>query len=221
MSKFKICIVDDQAIFRAGIKQALVLMKTKFECVELANCTQLLTQLDRLHPEIIIMNLEFTDSGISITEQLIKNNPDIKILLFADHANDELLIKLIDNGLFGCLLRTVEPYELKLAIEMVLTNQCYFSPQLINRILMHRIVPNKNENKRNMHDTSLTIRELEIIRLLCKGLDQQQIAEKLFISPRTVDAHKANIMSKLEVKNTTGIILHAIKNHVIRMEELL
>lgn len=220
MAKTKLFIVEEQAVFRAGLKHLLASIKEKLECTEITNCTQLLTLLENQNPDIVLMNLGVNENEFNITEQLIKKYPDIKFLLFADHADDELLIKLIDTGLFGCLLRNVESYELKLAIEMAITNQCYFSPQLINKLLLHRLTPNKNGTKKPQVETSLTERELEVVRLLCKGLDQQEIAEKLFISPRTVDAHKANIMSKLEVKNTTGIILHAIKSHVIKLEEL-
>ncbi|MTK53030.1 response regulator transcription factor [Paludibacter sp.] len=220
MSKSKICLVDEHAIFRAGIKQILASMKEKFEYEEVSNYSQLLLRLEHQKPSLIIMNLGITDDRIYLTEQLMTKYPDIKILIFADHANDKILIRLINNGLFGCLLRTAEPQELKLAIEMVLSDQCYFSPLLINRILINRAIPDKNGNKKIINDSFLTERELEIVRLLCKGLDQKEIADKLFISPRTVDTHKANIMSKLEVKNTTGIILQAIKYLIVKTSEL-
>lgn len=220
MTKLKVYIVEEQAIFRAGIKQTLASLKEKLELTEITNCTQLLTLLEAQQPDMIIMNPGTNENSISITEQLIKKYEKIKVLLFTDHADDEILVKLINSGLYGCLLRSAELGELKLAIEMALTNQCYFSPQLINRLLFHRVAPHKNGTKRNQSETPLTEREREIIKLICKGFDQQEIAEKLFISPRTVDAHKANIMSKLEVKNTTGIILHAIKKHLIQLEEL-
>ena len=220
MSKFKIFIAEEQAIFRAGIKQTLASMKEKPECTEISNQSQLLALLENQQPDMIIMSMALNDNDLSVLDQMIKKHPKTKILLFTDRIDDELLIRLIEGGLFGCLLRSVDPYELKLAIEMARTNQTYFSPQLINRLLLHRFAPRKSGAKRSKSQSMLTERELEIVKLLCKGHDQQEIAGKLFISPRTVDAHKANIMSKLEVKNTTGIILHALRNHVIDLEEL-
>jgi DNA-binding NarL/FixJ family response regulator len=220
MTKFKIYIVEGEAMFRAGIKQALSSMKERVECTDLMNLTQLMTQMEIQQPDMILMNLELDENSISITEQFIKKYDKVKIILFATRMEDEVLLRLIDCGVYGCLLRSAELSELKLAIEMVMNCQCYFSPQLVNSLLLHRLIPSKNGNKRIQRDNILTDRELEIVKLLCKGCDQQEIAEKLFISPRTVDAHKANIMSKLDVKSTTGIILHAIKHHVIKLEEL-
>jgi len=136
-------------MFRAGIKQALTSMKERVECTELLNLTQLMSQIEIQQPDMILMNLELDENSISITEQFIKKYDKVKIMLFATRMEDEVLLRLIDCGVYGCLLRSAELSELKLAIEMVMSSQCYFSPQLVNSLLLHRLIPSKNGNKKN------------------------------------------------------------------------
>ncbi len=213
--KTRIFIVDDHEIFRNGLK--LVFSKNKeIEVVgEASSGEEFLQLMDNINFDVVLMDIKMGGiNGIETTEMAIKKNSNLKVLVLSTFGEEEFLHQIINVGAKGFLLKNVDKETLFSAIKLVYENQNYFSPELLPFFTNKYINPNQATDE----SVVLTKREIEILELIGEGFSNSEIAEKLFISVRTVDTHKNNLISKTGSKNIVSLLIYAIKNKIINIE---
>jgi DNA-binding NarL/FixJ family response regulator len=216
MSKVKIIVVDDHKIIRDGLS-AIFMVSDKFELVgETDNEQELKEILSQVNYDVIIMDIALPGkSGLELSEDILIQNPNAKILILSSHIDEENIEKAIEVGVKGFVLKETDADVLLEAIDIIASGKQYFSPEISNVILSsYRNVKTVNRIK---EETNLTPREMEVLKLFAEGLSYKQIADKLFISVKTVDTHKRHIQEKLKLNSTVDIVKYAIKNKFIKL----
>ncbi len=209
----KVFIVDDHEIFRNGLK--LVFSKNKdIEIVgEAGSGEEFLSVMNGVDFDVVLMDIKMKGiNGIETTQKAIELNINIKVLVLSTFGEEEFLHQMINVGAKGFLLKNVDKETLFSAIKLIHINQNYFSPELLPFFTKKFLTPDENE------ELSLTKREKEILELISKGLSNAEIADKLFISIRTVDTHKNNLIVKTGSKNVVSLLIYAIKNKLITID---
>ncbi len=199
----KILIADDHETVRDGLK-TFINEKNGFMLVGEAKSGKEAVDLTLyLNPDIVLMDISMpVYDGIKALELLIEKREDVKILIFSMHSNPQYITDAFQKGASGFLLKDTDKSEIILAIHKIMGGEKYFGTSVANTILGNL---DKSTKKSKLLE-SLTKRELEILKWIKKGLSNEQIAEKLFVSKRTIDTHKTNIKSKLKVNNTAALI---------------
>jgi DNA-binding NarL/FixJ family response regulator len=219
MKKIKIILADDHQLFRDGIKSLLNLENFIDIIDEVSDGEELLKILNHHIPDIIICDISMPKkNGIEITKILKKKYPQIKILILSMYINKEFIIDAIEAGAQGYLPKDTSRDELLKAIKTIYDGQDYFNKD-VAQIALNNFIKKSNihtENHTNS-EKKLTPREIEIVKLVAEGLLNKEIADKLNISPRTVDNHKAHILQKLNLKSSIDIVKYAIKNELIKL----
>jgi DNA-binding NarL/FixJ family response regulator len=213
MEKIRIIITDDHQLFRNGLKILLNAFQ-EFEVVaEASNGEEFLRILRNTPADVVLMDINMPEmDGIEATRKGLKINPDIEIIALSMYGEEEYYYKMVDAGAKGFLLKDSDISEVKEAILTIRKGGSYFSQELLYHVIQkikHRELESKSAN--------LSKREKEILVKICEGLSNQEIAETLFISKRTVDKHRANLLGKTNSKNTASLILFAIRNKLIEI----
>lgn len=212
MDKISVLIVEDQRIVREGLTKGLA-YNTNLDIVgEASSGAEAIKNAEKLLPDIILMDISMPDiDGIKATEIIMGKNPDAKILALSAYNDEEYVIEIINAGAKGYLLKDVSFDELNSAIEIVSRGNLYFCKGVSGTILTHL-----NNSKSTKKICDLTARELDVLELIAEGLVNKQIAEKLFISIKTVNNHREHIMSKLNIHSAAGLTKFAIENGVVK-----
>jgi DNA-binding NarL/FixJ family response regulator len=213
MEKIRIIIADDHQLFRNGLKILLNAIP-EFEVTgEASNGEEFLKILRNNKAEIALMDINMpVMDGIEATRKGLKLCPEIDIIALSMYGEEEYYNKMVDAGVKGFVLKDSDISEVKEAILTVRKGGSYFSQELLYHVIQ-KIKHRENESK----SANLSKREKEILLKICEGLSNQEIAENLFISKRTVDKHRANLLGKTNSKNTASLILFAIKNKLIEI----
>lgn len=208
----KIILTDDHRIIRDGLKGILERNK-QFEIIAEASNTEELERILQQYPcDIILLDVTMPGkNGIDFLKELRKNYPLIKVILLTMHEEPEYIIKGVKNGASGYLLKNLDYEELEKAILTVYAGKKYFTPAVSN-ILMNNLSASAEQEE---YSEKLTDREMEILKEVVNGLQSRQIAEKLFISSRTVDTHRVNLMKKLGVHNTAELVKLALEKKLV------
>ena len=217
MDKIKIILVDDHRIVRDGIK-SLLQSEDDIEVIgEASNYSELINLLENKLPDILILDIALPDiSGIEITRIMTLNYPAIRVIMLTMYTNEDFIFNSLKAGAKGYLPKNTTKKELIKAIKAVYNSEDYFSDEISNLILKSYIKKAKNSEQETEDPSKvLTRREEEILKLAAQGNSNREIAERLFISTRTVESHKNHIMNKLELKTNVDLIKFAIKNKII------
>jgi two-component system response regulator NreC len=210
--KKSIILADDHEIFLDSLTSMLTSEENLEVSVRVNNGKELVKAVQETRTDLCIVDMDMPEmNGMQASEVLLKLYPDLKILILTMHKEKSLIKKMISLGVRGYLLKTCDKEEFIFAINRILKGKNHFSEEVIETMTNE----DKVETKLSPDLTKLAAlsnREKEIICLLCNGLSNKQIAEKIFISPKTVDNHRTNIMRKLEVNNIVGLIRFAIKH---------
>ncbi len=212
-SKFKIIVVDDHELFRQGV----IMTISKIEYVEVigeaSNGNNLLELLIKLKPDAILMDIKMPDmDGIETTKEVLKKYPHIKIVALSMFGDEIYLENMINAGAFGFILKNTNAADLKRAIETIAKGQPYYSEEFIPYFTQKYIAP-----KQKSEGIELSKRELEVLVLIGKGYTNQEMADALFISIKTVANHRASLISKTGSKNTVTLLSYGIKNKLIEI----
>jgi DNA-binding NarL/FixJ family response regulator len=217
MKKIKIILVDDHALFRDGIKSILDEEESILVIDEAPDGKMLFEKLQKQEPDLIITDISLPDiSGIEITRRLTKLYPNIKVLMLSMHNNEEFILSSLQAGAVGYLSKDINSHELMQAINSVMSGSLYFNKE-ISQTIINNYRSGNTKSTESVSNFNLTDRELEVIKLIGEGLINKEIADKLNISIRTVDAHKNHIMHKLDLKSTVDLVKYAIKNKLIEI----
>lgn len=213
MGKIRIIIADDHQLFRNGLK-ILLDSFPEFEVTgEASNGEEFLKLLNNTEADIALMDINMPEmDGIEATRKGLRICPGINIIALSMYGEEEYYYKMVDAGAKGFLLKDSDIAEVKEAIMTVNKGGSYFSQELLYHVIQ-KIKHREHESK----SANLSKREKEILFKICEGLSNQEIAETLFISKRTVDKHRANLLGKTNSKNTASLILFAIRNKLIEI----
>ena len=214
-------IADDHEIFRDG----LALMLSKQEDLSLigqaGDGKELIEMVDALHPDLVITDIKMPElDGIRATKLILQKNPELKIIALSMFDEENLIVEMLEAGARGYLLKNADKKEILEAIHTVYEGNIFYcrhtSSRLASLIVKSRFDPHKKKQ-----DISFSDREREIIKLICRQCTAQQIGDQLFLSKRTVEGYRTRIMEKMEAKNTAGVVIFALKNNLVKEEEIL
>jgi DNA-binding NarL/FixJ family response regulator len=213
--KPKIIIVDDHLIFRQGLTSIITSENIATVIGEASNGIEFMELISNQKPDIVLMDIDMPHmNGLDATEKAIKLIPNLKIIVFSMFSDEEYYHKMIERGVKGFILKTSGINELENAINEVMKGESYFSNELLRKIISG--FGNRNNGEQVKQDM-LSEREIEVLQQICLGLTNEEIAEKLYISPKTVKTHKSNLLGKTISKNTPALILFAIKNKIVEI----
>lgn len=209
----RILIADDHPIMADGIKN-LFTGENEFEVVTtVCNGLEVLEVIKSIHIDVLMLDIDMPEmNGIDCAKIVNKDYPDIKIAILTMHEEKSLIKNLVKIGVNAYMLKTIPRSELLNAIKIIYNGGQYFSADITNALLSEEGAINQEQNPLI---GTLTKRENEIVKLIAQGNTNSQIGERLFISPKTVDVHRTNIMRKLEVHNVAGLVRFAFQNGLI------
>lgn len=210
----KIVIVDDHEFFRNGLKMVINRLKYARVVGEASNGQEFLDLMKTIDADMVLMDIQMpVMNGMEATELAIQQNPELKIIALTMFNEDEYLQRMIDAGVKGFLLKNITKDTLDQALQAIAAGNNYYSPELWDFFTKAVTKDNKSTNP----DLQFTRREMDVLKLLCDGLSNKEIADKLFISERTVVGHKSNLLSKTNTKSTIGLLAYAIKNKIVEI----
>ncbi|MCX6120406.1 MAG: response regulator transcription factor [Ignavibacteriales bacterium] len=213
MNKIRILLADDHPMVRSGLIKLLEPYKEFVVVGEAGDGEEAVAMTKKLEPDIVIIDLSMPKlSGIEATKLIRKNNPTTKVLVLTMHDNEEYVYQIFKCGAGGYMLKNTGKDDLAAAIRAVAKGETFFSPRvseiMVNAYLRKADV--REELPLSNEDVLLTKREKEILFYIADGLNNSQIAEKLFISARTVDTHRTNIMQKLDIHDAANLVRYAL-----------
>ncbi len=213
----RVLVADDHDIVRYGICSVIDASDDIEVVCEASSGREAIEQFLKMKPDVCIIDITMPElNGVETTRTILEQDPDARILILTMHTDEEYLNQVLNAGASGYMLKNSDRDELLGSIRAVYRGEKAFS-QTISKMMTERYVRNirKPKELQDSGKASVTRRELEIIRLIAEGHTSTEISEILFISPRTVDTHRANLMSKLDIKNAAGLVRYAIENKLI------
>jgi len=206
MAKYKILIADDHAMVRDGVKNLIRQNKDYLVIGEASSGRQALDMYDELKPDLLIMDISMPDmNGMEVSREILSKDPQANIVILSMYDDEDYISRCLEYGVKGYVVKNESGGELDYAIKTVLQGKNYFSRQAQD-VIFKKYSQNVTRKKSREDTVKLTKREIEIIKLIAEGLTSQQMADKLFISPRTVETHRANLMKKVGVKNAVELV---------------
>jgi len=211
MKKVSILLADDHQLFRLGVKHLLKNVDDLQVIGESKSGRETIAFCKNHQPDIILMDIDFPDlCGVEITKSIKHANSNIKILALSMHEEDQYVINMFKGGVSGYVVKDASFEELVRAIRAIRDGNSYFSKNISKSFFEQ-----KNNRSKMLQESrkkvAVTDRELEILKYVTDEMTNKEIAERLFISPRTVETHKRNLMQKLQVKNTVGLVKYYLK----------
>jgi NarL family two-component system response regulator LiaR len=214
MEKIRTLLFDDHDLVILGVKH-LIAQYSDIELVGIANDgEEALAKIKELSPHLVILDIDMPKfSGLEVTEKIIKLFPNIKIILHSSFIDEDHIIKGFEIGALGYVPKTYKPDMLIDAVRTVNSGEPYIKG-IVSEIFL------SNYNKRRVEvieekHPALSAREIDVLKRITEGLSNQEMADKLFISVRTVEVHKANIMKKLKIFNIAELVIYAIRHKII------
>ncbi len=203
-----IAVVDDHELFREGLVLVLSQIEDLNIVADFESGNTLLSAINELEVDIILMDINMEGlNGIETTLKVKAINPELKIIAVTMFVEDSYYLQMINAGAHGFVLKKAGKYELGKAIHEVYHGGNYFSQEILQKMALKAM--NEDSDKEN----KLTIREMEVLQLICKGFSTKEISEKLFLSQKTIEVHRSNIMRKSKQKNVAQLVVWALKNN--------
>jgi DNA-binding NarL/FixJ family response regulator len=211
VGNYHIVLADDHVMFRKGIKNILEAAKGLEVIGEVDDGLKLLEFFKKKTPDMVIMDISMPNlRGLEATREIKKVSPDTKVLILTMHKDKEYVYHAVSAGAEGYLLKEDADTELFAAVEKIREGEHYISPLLSGEVT-HALIQASLKGQGASQSETLTIREREVLKLIAEGITNKEIADLLFISVRTVEHHRANIMRKLNIKKTANLIKYAIR----------
>ncbi|WP_422362198.1 response regulator [Reichenbachiella sp.] len=203
MSKIKIIVADDHQLFREGIIALLSKNESLDIIGEAASASELFELMDKSAPHVVLMDISMPETnGLDAIKTARDKYPESKFIVLTMHAEGQYVVKAVRNGAFGYLIKNADENELIAAIEAVALGKKYFNSEISELMIGNMALEGESHKK-------LSDREMEVLELVSEGRTTKEIADQLFVSARTVDTHRVNMMKKLSVQNTAELIKKA------------
>ncbi|WP_300097756.1 response regulator transcription factor [uncultured Alistipes sp.] len=208
----RIVLVDDHTLFRNGLRGLLERQEGYRVVGEAGSGEEFLAQLDTLEADVVFMDFSMPGlDGAQTTERALARRPGLRIITLSMFGEESYYSRMVEAGARGFLLKDSDIGDVLEAVETVMEGGSYFSPQLLSSLT------GRMRSREDAADDQLSSREREILVAVCRGLSNQEIADELFISKRTVDKHRANILEKTGCKNTASLVVYAIRNGIVEL----
>lgn len=213
-----VALVDDHSLLRNGLASLITNLgyDVLYEC---SNGKQLLDKIDKKNlPDLVLMDINMPEmDGFEATLWLKKNYPLVNVLALSMYDDENSIIRMIRNGARGYILKDTNPSELKDAIESILAKGFYYSDLVSGRFI--RSIQDEDEERNNNRKLvhGLNEKEIEFLKFAATEMTYKEIAEKIFLSPRTIDGYRDKLFEKLNVKSRVGLVLFAIKNGIVHL----
>lgn len=210
----KVMLTDDHALMREGIKHLLEFDGSIEVIEEASDGIECLQKLEKIHPDILLLDINMPEmNGIEVLEELKRREDPLKVLILTVHSEVEYLVKAVDIGANGYILKDSGSSELKQAINVIMSGESYIQPSLLPALNSRLINRDVDQDKLR----TLTKRELEILTQVAGGMFNKEIAVNLNISERTVKNHISNIFRKIDVSDRTQAAVFAIRNNIVKL----
>jgi len=214
MDKIRILLADDHKIFREGVRSILEKEQDMEVVGEAANGVEVIELIEQVEVDVLVLDIDIgTPNGIEITELISQNHPETKILILSMMGLHDFVIQALEKGAIGFLLKNTGKDEVLTAIRSVSKGDSYFSRE-VSAILIEQL-QKPASLKRKSTEIPISPREIEVLKLIAQEFSNSEIAEKLYISIRTVDTHRRNLLEKLGAKNTAGLVKFAIQKGLV------
>ncbi len=219
--EIKIGIVEDQLLFREGIKAILnswAYFQIILESPDGFSLSDRLSRMEEL-PDVLLVDLSLPSfekkefNGLHVTITVAESFPSIKILILSVHNDENFIAELIKNGAHGYLVKDSDPQEVHDAIVAVYSKGSYFNAQTLKAI--QGSMANKVKQKKLI--VNISAREQEVLQLICQQYTAEEIAEKLFLSVKTVNGHRNNLLVKTGSRNVAGLVMYAVRNDIVKL----
>ncbi|MER0442256.1 response regulator transcription factor [Emticicia sp. W12TSBA100-4] len=224
MKTINVAIADDQVLFRKGMISIINSFENIQIILEVDNGKALIEAIEvaEVKPDIVLLDLSMPElNGVDTTKILHQHFPEIKIIILSVYSEDRFVTHLMELGVNAYLFKNVEPAEVEKAIWAVIEKDFYFNEAFLTA-MKNRLTGKKHRLLiQDDIPSTLTQRELDVLDLICKQYTAQEIANKLFISVRTVDGHRNNLLEKTGMRNTAGLVVFSIKNNLLDPSTLL
>jgi DNA-binding NarL/FixJ family response regulator len=215
MEVIKVAIADDHKIFRKGVVLSLRPFTNIKFVQEAENGEELLNGIAASEPDVVLMDLRMpVKDGIETTKALSKQYPQIHVIVLSMYEDERFVYHLMENGAHGYLLKNAEPQEIRKAI-MDVHEKGYYLNNFVNRILLKRSHSKQKTIPSLTNEITITDKEKDVLKYICMEFTAQEIAQKMDISPRTVEAIKDRLMERFGSKNTAGLVFFAVKNNLV------
>lgn len=216
-SAVKVCLIDDHVLLRNGLAGLIRKFgyNVTMECDNGKKFTQQLRPADL--PDIVLMDINMPEmDGYQTALWLKKNHPSVNVLALSMYDDESAIIRMLRNGARGYILKNSDPMLLQSAIEDVLTKGFHYSDRVTGRVLRNAITDGDDEHGIGI---KLNEKEIQFLRLASSDLTYKEIADKMFLSPRTIDGYREALFNKLQVKSRVGLVLYAIRHQLIPLHE--
>ena len=215
MQKITVLLADDHTVVRQGLRALLEAEEDMTVVGEAENGRQAVQMAKRLQPEVVVMDIAMPQlNGLEATRQLTKESPKSRVLILSSYSDDEYVQQLTDAGASGYLVKQTAATDLVAAIREARKGNAFFSPTISKRLLDH-YRSSLNRPPDQAKPTRLTPREMEVLQLIAEGYANKQIAGELFISIKTVEKHRQQLMHKLDIHDVASLTRYAIAKGVI------
>ncbi len=216
--KIKIALADDHVLFRKGFV-SLLEMEDDFEVVlEANNGLELIQRIKGIEVDIVLMDMEMPEmDGMEATVQLQGIDPSIKVVMVSSHDDDEIILAAVEKGAKGYMVKDADPDDVIEAIRSVKQNGFFFQAQ-VSSLLLKGIVQKDLFKTQFSPQEMLTPREKEVLQLIFEEKTTAEIAELLFLSPRTVEGYRKNMLEKVGVRNSVGLVVFGLKHNLLALE---
>ncbi|RZK04410.1 MAG: response regulator transcription factor [Flavobacterium sp.] len=215
MNVIKVAIADDHKIFRKGVILSLRPYTNIKFVLEAENGDELLAGLAEASPDVVLMDLRMPQKdGIETTKIVSKQYPNMFVLVLSMYEDERFVSHLMENGANGYLLKNAEPQEIRKAI-MDVFEKGYYLNNFVNRILIKKAHAKQKSIPSLNSEITISDKERDVLRFICMEFTAQEIAQKMDISPRTVEAIKDRLMERFGSKNTAGLVFFAVKNNLV------
>ena len=213
-------LVDDHALIRAGVR-ALILDIPGYSVIgEASDGAQLLERFSALLPNIVLLDLSMKHTGgLDALQQLKRAYPKCKVLILSMHTDPELIMRALEAGAHGYLLKDTTANELEHALLALRNNERYLSPAIAHTVINQALIHHQGSSAPAAHSHNLTARQLEILRLIVRGKSTREIAHGLGLSIKTVEAHRSQIMKRLQIFDVAGLVLFAVREQIISLDD--
>lgn len=220
MAKIKVLIADDHAVVRDGTRQILEQEDDMEVVAEAADGVEAIKLAGSARPDVAIVDINMPNvDGIEATRQIKSLYPNIAVLILSAYDDDQFVFSLLEAGAAGYLLKSVRGRELVEAVRQVYAGESVLHPAIARKVL-NRFVPAPGKTAGRKPAEVLSDREMEVMRLATRGLSNQQIADELFLSLRTVQAHLGHIFNKLQVSSRTEAVVRALKEGWVTLDDI-